>query len=249
MIGLLRHLLLFGVLCGLLVGTIGTVHAKFTVIEAKGGGLKTGQAVDASFAVQLKEGERITLVGINGKTVTLRGPYAGPVSSELESGADRKSALAALVATRDARTSSVGVIRAGADASPLPSPWLIDVGYSSTKCLRAGQMPVWWRASIDQADKLVISPVDRSWRAEYDWPKGQASIPSKQVLKLKSQNILFVRTAGRELGIQLLLIPEVLTDSVTLVAWMLEKGCIQQANALLDELRHSEITKDDVAVP
>lgn len=218
----------------------GSAWAAYTLIDVKGGGFKTGQQLEASDTVNLKEGERITVVGVNGKTITLRGPYSGPLSKEPEGATDRASALAALIANRDARTSTVGVIRAGNDSARLPSPWLVDVSFSSTKCIQPGNKPVWWRPDAAGADTLSVSPADRSWKADYVWPAGQAVLNPDQVLQLQAQNLMYVRTGQKEVGIQLLVLPAMIKDPIVQLGWMLEKGCVQQANAFLDELRDRE---------
>lgn len=217
------------------------VLAKYTVIDAKGGGVKSGQALAADAQITLKEGERVTVIGADGKTVTLRGPFSGPVAKDGGAATDRKSALSALVAVRDARTSSVGVIRAGSDAAPLPSPWLIDVSFSSNKCLRAGDKPVWFRPEAADSDVLTVSPTDRSWKADYKWQAGQNILQAPEVIKVKDKQTLFAKTSAKEVGLQMVVIPQTLDDPVMIVGWMLEKGCVQQANAYLEELRKAEL--------
>lgn len=224
----------------LFVCAVGPVSAKYTVINSKVDGFKMGQVIEDGASISLKEGQRITVISSNGKTVTLRGPFDGPVagSSTGDKADDRKSALMALVATRDARTSSVGVIRAGNDAAALPEPWLIDVGYSSTKCLLDGEKPVWWRADTKAEQTLQVAPSDRSWKAEYKFASGADEIRVGDELPIKPVNVMFLKLDDKEFGIQLLLVPKVISDDpVVMTGWMLEKGCVQQASALIEQIR------------
>ncbi len=52
--------------------------ANLVVLEARGGGLAAGQSIPSDKPINLKEGERVTVIGPDGKSVTLRGPFSGP---------------------------------------------------------------------------------------------------------------------------------------------------------------------------
>jgi hypothetical protein len=95
--------------------------AKVVVMSARGAGLKEGQSIESDQTLVLKEGERVTLIGPDGKTVTRQGPYNGPAMTVAAAGGDSLQGLAALAANREARTSSVGVVRGGPDTTRLAS--------------------------------------------------------------------------------------------------------------------------------
>jgi hypothetical protein len=97
------------------------------VMEARGVNLKAGAQIDGDQVLTLKEGERLTLIRSDGTVITLRGPFSKTPAPPTAVATDPKQALAALVNTRAARTSSVGVIRAGEEVMPLPEPWLVDL--------------------------------------------------------------------------------------------------------------------------
>ena len=46
-----------------------------------------------------------------------------------------------------------------------------------------------------------------------------------------------IRQGEREYAINLVVIPNTLDNKLVLSAWMLEKGCTQQADALLESMR------------
>ena len=52
--------------------------ANLIVLEARGGGLAAGQSIASDKPISLKEGERVTVIGPDGKSVSLRGPFKGP---------------------------------------------------------------------------------------------------------------------------------------------------------------------------
>ena len=210
--------------------------ANLVVLEARGGGLTTGQSIPSDKPITLKEGERVTVIGPDGKSVTLRGPFSGPPMPGGGTAADPKQALAALVATRDARTSSVGVIRAGTDAAKLPEPWLIDTTRPGPRCLLDGERPVWWRPDASREEYFTVYPIDRSWRADFHWSAGQDRQPVPPVSRFEGQNNFVIVIDKQEHAISITTVPKGIDNEFVLTSWMLQKGCVQQADALIRKL-------------
>lgn len=219
--------------CGL------AVSANLVVLDARGGGLKTGMRIDGSAKLVLKEGERVTLISPEGTSVTLKGPFDGLPMGKPAAASNPRQALGALVATREARATAVGVIRAGGEAVSLPEPWLIDVTRPGPRCLMEGERPVWWRPKSSQAESFTVFPVDRSWRAEFNWQAGQDRQAVPALSRFEGTSVFFIRQGEQEFAISLMTIPKGLDNDLMLASWLLEKGCLQQADALLAGLRHS----------
>lgn len=234
---LLRSIFVAGLLAGL---TTPVLSAKLMVLEARGGGLKSGQSIDSENPITLKEGERVTVIGPDGKSTVIKGPFSGEPLPKGGVASDPKQALAALVATRDARTSSVGVIRAGTDAVKIPEPWLIDVTRPGPRCMLEGDLPVWWRPQADASDAFTVFPVDRSWRADFTWNVGQDRQQVPPLSRFEGPNMFVIRQGEAEFAISLNIIPREIDNDMVLSAWMLEKGCIQQADALLADLKKKD---------
>jgi hypothetical protein len=209
---------------------------KMVVMEARGGGVKVGESIDGARALTLKEGERVTLIGPDGKTVSRRGPYSGPAAPPAAGESDPKAALAALVATRNARTSSIGVVRAGTDSVKVPNPWYVDVTRSGPRCLQEGHQPALWRPTADAAQSFVMFPSDRSWRADFTWKKGENAVQMPPLSRFEGVTTVLVNIDQQEFAITINIIPKDIDSTAVLTAWMLEKGCIQQADALLQIL-------------
>jgi hypothetical protein len=169
-----------GTSLGLLVGGLmiasQSLAAPMIVVEARGAGLRPGMRLDSAATINLKDGERVTLIGADGQAVTLRGTYAGVLTKAGGASQNPRLALAALISTRNDRASKVGAIRSGANAAPLPDPWLIDVSRSGARCIREGQRPIWWRPDGSGETKFTVYPIDRSWRADFVWQKGQTQM-------------------------------------------------------------------------
>lgn len=215
---------------GLALSSISVTAAPLFVVDARGGGLRIGQKIDSAQPITLKEGERVTLVSQDGKTVTLRGKFSGlPMM-----------AAGAGIGTRDARTDigaarSLGVSR----AIPLPEPWLIDVSTPGERCLRPGQQPIWWRPEVRASQKFTLLPIDQSWRVDFEWAAGQHAIPAPPLAKFEGQTVFTIRMGEREYGITVHLVPTNL-DGSALASWMIEKGCMQQAEALLRQMQRDQ---------
>ena len=218
--------------------------AKLVVLEARGGSFKQGMSVDSNATITLKEGERLTVIGSDGKSVALKGPISGqPLINTGSAVVDTRQALAALVATRDARTSSIGAIRAGTAASPLPAPWLVDVSRSGVRCVLEGELPVWWRPEAAEVGRFTLLPLDRSWSVQFEWHAGQQQQAMTPLVGFEGNRTYLIRNGERDHAIEIVLIPKVLENNFVLSSWMLEKGCVQQADALIDIVRKEILTQ------
>jgi len=208
------------------------------VMEARGVNLKAGAQIDGNQVVTLKEGERLTLIRSDGTVLTLRGPFNKTPAPPTAAASDPKQALAALVNTRAARTSSVGVIRAGEEAMPLPEPWLVDLSRSGMRCMIEEQTVTFWRPDANQEARFTLVPSDRSYKADFVWPRGAARLLASKLEFKNEFNFFTIQQAGQEFALQLMTIPKSIAegDRVILIAWLLEKGCAQQADALLRQL-------------
>ena len=205
------------------------------VMEARGVNLKAGAQIDGAQVLTLKEGERLTLIRSDGTVLTLRGPFSKTPAPPTAVASDPKQALAALVNTRAARTSSVGVIRAGEEVMPLPEPWLVDLSRSGMRCMIEDQTVTFWRPDASQEARLTLVPSDRSYKADFVWPRGAARLPASKLEFKNEFNFFTIQQADQEFALQLMKIPKAIAEGnrVILIAWLLEKGCTQQADALL----------------
>lgn len=213
--------------------------AQLVVIDARGGTYKPGASIDSARPISLKTGERLSLIAPDGRNVVLRGPYNGLPLTRGGEARSARDALGALIATRNARSSSIGAVRGGADAAALPDPWLIDISRPGARCLREGDTPIWWRPTPVGQQPFVVQPVDRSWRADFVWQDGQDTMQAPRLSKLDGVSLFIIRTGDQDNAIGINMIPKGDFDDLVLASWMLEKGCIQQADAFLKRLQIS----------
>lgn len=217
--------------------------APLVVMEVRGTTYKQGSTIESDKPITLKEGERLTLIGANGSFVTLRGPFSDLPMKTATAAADSKQNLAALMASRDARTTAVGVVRAGADGAQLPEAWLIDVARSGRRCLKNNEAPVLWREDSAAAETVSVYPGDRSWRVDLDWPAGKDRLQLPPIANVEaSASLVVVRKSG-EINLSLTNVPNDMPDPLLFASWLFHRGCAQQADAMIKQLAAASGTK------
>jgi hypothetical protein len=205
--------------------------AQYVVAEARGVGIAVGSVIDPTKPLVLKQGQHLTLISDSGQTIKIDGPYQKAPAAE--QGVQLAAALGGLVTERNARTSEIGTTRNAGPRAPLPAPWVIDATSSGNTCLMQNQLPVLWRpAAKGQAD-VVIMPTDRSWKAQTNWPSGIDTLKLTSDLGVHGDASYFIALNGSESAISISTVPSVLATNSMRAAWMIQKGCDRQAEALL----------------
>jgi hypothetical protein len=202
------------------------------VVEARGIALKPGTALDDAKVLNLKQGQHVTLISQTGATLKLDGPYDKPPATNGDQGRSVAATLAAFTTESKARTGEAGVTR-GATLAVLPDPWLLDASHGGNGCLREGEAPVFWRQAATKEAAIVLRPVDRSWEAKAHWLAGHDRIAVTPDVPMISGQTYSVTVNGDEFAITVVLVPRSLGNDVMRAAWMADKGCAAQAQALL----------------
>jgi hypothetical protein len=228
----MKRAFLLGLLPALLFATTAADAAVLVVVEARGIALSPGTTLDAQKPLLLKQGQHVTLISETGSTLKIDGPYNQPPTANGEGGASLSSTLGALVTQRQSRSGEFGTTR-GTVLAALPDPWLIDASHSGNGCLREGAAPVFWRPDAKTVAAIVVAPVDRSWRAEARWPAGQERLSITTDVPMRGGETYIVNFAGAESAITMTQVPAALTNDPMRAAWMADKGCEAQAEALL----------------
>jgi len=236
--------------------------AGLVVFAAQGVALKPGDTVDGTKPFTLEAGQSATLIADNGKMLKLRGPYsAAPLSEAGRQGATVTDALAALVsaprttnatlgASRDAaavvhltpgagpdgpggarKGGSIGGVLSGDDG--LPEPWVVSIAGSGHRCVREGSELVFWRADKSQEQDVKVGIASESWRARTRWPGGYAKLAAPDAMPRLEGTVFTVDVGPASATLTLHVMPQSVTAAPVLAAWMVEKGCISQAAALM----------------
>lgn len=209
--------------------------AELVVVEARGVTLKPGQVIDDSQKLTLQRGDELTLVDESGAVIKLRGPYDAAPSAGSGSGIDISNALAAL--GTGGSQSAMGVVRAKVDDVSLPDPWVVDVTHSGKACVRPGTTVVFWRQQSAGQAKLRIMPVDRTWRAESEWPAGMSELPAPSMFPITDRQTYVFDVGGQTATVTLVHVPASLGTDRMRAAWMLQKNCLNQTKALVATLK------------
>ncbi len=209
--------------------------AELVVVEVRGLGLKPGQVIDDGQKITLQRGDEVTLVDESGTVIKLRGPYdAAPGAGKGSASVDVSNVLAAL--STGGSQSSMGVVRAKVDDVTLPNPWVIDVSHSGKVCVRPGSAAVFWRQQSAGAAKLRITPVDRTWRAESEWPAGASELAVPTMFPIVDRQTYVFDLGGQSATVTLVQMPASLGTDRMRAAWMLQKNCLAQTKALVTTL-------------
>jgi hypothetical protein len=214
----------------------GAAKAKdLVVVEARGVALKAGQVIDDTKPLVLEDGQRVTLIADNGATLKLRGPYNQLPTSVSTGDAGLSDTLKTLIVQKDTRTSDVGVVR-GAQAAKLPEPWLLDVTRAGSLCIRDDGRVVVWRQSAGTAANFSISPLDRSWKMTASWPAGVDRLVLPDTFPRQVRSTYLVELDDAKNAVTINTIPAAVESNPMKAAWMIEKGCLAQAAALISDL-------------
>jgi hypothetical protein len=214
----------------------GAAAASLVIVEARGINLKLGTTVDAATPLLLKQGQHVTLITETGSTLKLDGPYNQPPEAVGGGGVDLSKTLGALVTQRQARGGEFGTTR-GAASAALPDPWLIDASHSGAGCILENRTPTFWRPDPKESSTLGVAPADRSWRAQALWPAGQARLSITTDVPMRGAETYLVNLGGTESALTLTLVPRSLANDAMRTAWMADKGCYEQAEALVKTIK------------
>jgi hypothetical protein len=206
--------------------------ATLVVVEARGINLTPGATLDSERSLTLKQGQHVTLISETGSTLKLDGPYNRPPSASGTAGVGLSNTLAALVTQRQARAGEFGTTR-GTVLAALPDPWLVDVTHSGNGCIQENHMPVFWRPDSSTDASLSVAPADRSWKSQTHWPAGRDRISVTTDVPMHTGQTYVITFNGTEYGIAMTLVPAALANDDMRAAWMADKGCEAQAQALL----------------
>lgn len=213
------------------VATASPVLSKAVVVRSAGPSAKTyppGKALPDSAKISLKPGDSVTVLGPS-STKTLRGPGTFPASS---AGAEGLKMAAA-------RRTRFGAMRRG-DLALNPSPWNLDISQGGTICLAEGNALKMWRPSSEEAAKLNITAAGKT--TTVDWPAAKASMDWPTALPIAEgadYQLAIVGGPSPE-TIRFVKIPAIPADAVDAAQALIERGCHNQLDVLVDSLDKAE---------
>jgi hypothetical protein len=220
------------------------VSYEMVVLHAEGAALKRGAVIDGNQSLALKAGAKVTLVGADGKTLTVQGPSTGKPADLAGSGpAGAKSSkkvvaiLGALLSNEERSTRALGVVRSANPTGPakLPNEWAVNAEQSGIKCV-GGDAVQLWRADSTQSANLQIRKAHSARTAKTEWPAGQEFLSVSSKVFQDGQNYV-VSVNGRSSEMKINVMPAGLSNPTEQAAWMARSNCRDQALAMVDRIR------------
>ncbi len=215
----------------------GPARADAVVIRSTAPEFKAGQMIASGTAITLPAGAAVTVVGQDGKTVVLTGPFSGPIANDAKSGDTHAvTALSRLLTASAADASALGVTRA-APGIASKDPYAI-AAVAGNHCQVSDRKPTLKRGmALDDAHVTITSA--KGEQAIVDWPAGtvEAEWPANLDLRDKATFQILVNTESRPVTITVHLVPAGLAPDALIAAWMADHGCGRQAHNLLATLK------------
>ncbi|MBI1778764.1 MAG: hypothetical protein HYR63_25760 [Proteobacteria bacterium] len=209
---------------------------SLVVAEARGGGLKPGQTIDAAQPIKLGSGERVTLIASNGAIIKLTGPFEGVPDISGRRLASVAESLVRLGSQSTQSSTTLGTVRAPNGTLP-PEPWLIDVGSSGHRCVQQDASVVFWRPPATTDQTMQLSPSDRAWQGQAKWPAGADQLRMPSSFQAQDGQAYIVAIDSGASTVTLHVIPLAMDNDMMRAAWMLDQGCMGQAQLLISRLK------------
>ncbi len=215
-----------------------TRASELVVIASTDSEIGVGSVLDGGKAIQLAEGNSVTLVSSDGRTLRLQGPYSGRPDPAPDTGGaggtNLLDALSEIVRPAEEDVATAGIMRSSLYAPK--EPWVIDSGQSGAHCVLPGRPALLWRSIAIGAASAALKA--DGGQAGVTWQDGSYTAPWPAGLPLADgatyQLEFAITGTTRHLNIHQ--VPGDLDGDVSRAVWMHEKGCTAQAKALLGTL-------------
>ena len=208
--------------------------AQLVVIASNSSSLKPGSMLDGSKELALAEGESITLVSQQGKTMRLEGPYQGQPDAGTNGPQDSLLDSLSKIVTESEKVASLAVFRS---TKKKRSPWSVRVTKKGTYCVTDRRTTTLWRPKPLDSTSMAITRTTDNVTVAVEWEQGQQSVPWPDDLQQQDQaRYQFSFQDQSPIEIFLRLVPAELASDAHRIIWMSDAGCTKQAHTLLEYL-------------
>jgi hypothetical protein len=242
----LERLLVRGVAFAALIAHVSTADAAdVVVISSNVPGIVAGTLLDDAAEVAIPEGARATFLAANGQTVTREGKYHGMIGSGDGAGAGGQSgvldAIAGLLSPDQSDQSVLGQMRGTAPVEgPGNSLW-IDTSRPGQYCVDSNRFLHLWRPQADERRVAKLTDMETSRSAMISWNGGEITHPWPEDLTYrdKAAFLVVVEGAPEPVHVSFRILPRSFDSELQRIAWMVEQGCISQAQLELARFQDS----------
>ena len=212
--------------------------AAFVVISSTADGLKKGDRIAPSQAISVPTGTRVVLMDGAGKVMTVRGPFNGAPGAGESSGVIGRLSEA-LSQSSDAPR-RVGAFRGvgkgiGISGACMVDPWAIDTAQSGNWCV-AAERGVTLTGGPGSLDSVTVEMLPSGPKSDVPWTKAQTSVQWPASVPVKNGATYQIRYGVTTTSVTLHILERKTASPGQVALWMAEKGCAQQASAMIDSL-------------
>ncbi len=198
---------------------------------------KAGQVLPAGTTLEVPEGGKITLVGSDGKTLIIKGPYKG-VPKPPAGGNELTEKLSKMLSASATDTATLGATRnvPGVATAEGRKAAVISSSDSGTQCVLPGPPPPIWRSAAPRSATGSLSRIGAAEQGALRWNAREqlAEWPAEVAILHGERYLLRVQGRTSPAEFQLKLVPRDLPTNGHRALWMLEQGCGDQARMLLE---------------
>ncbi|WP_157505458.1 hypothetical protein [Geminicoccus roseus] len=205
-------------------------HPIALVLASTAPGHAAGQVLDQG-PIDIPDGASVTFLVATGRTVTVDGPFSGPLPPPSAS-ADR--AVGLFAGSRD-HSEMGGTRSAAGNGEPLPA---IDPAAGGIWCVMAGQPPALARPA-DPAFHVMLLQDPPQPELRLAWSEQDKELAWPAGLPVRDGRLTVTSLAtGEQRSLELRLLPVARNEPARAVA-LAEAGCARQAASLIERLRPS----------
>lgn len=201
-------------------------------------GFARGALVEEGTSLKIPAGERLALIDANGRGLTVRGPFDGPLRASGAGDTGGPAVMAAMRSILDApATLAIGAVRKAGDGPQPPDPHLIDVSDDATVCVAEGGGAALWRPTPTRRVTLFLTRLATGERAEAEWPANQPTLAWPATMPIVDGEAYQVALAGAlsKPRLEVKIVP-VGAVSVASAKRLADAGCRHQALTMLEAI-------------
>ena len=231
---------------------------QYLIISSTAEGLKKGDKITASQNLSVPSGTRLVLMDLQGKVITVRGPFTGVLGNGdiTSNGGAQPRPYGAFRAVSDAAEAfgrlgealrdqqptakAVGAFRGvgpglGLNATPL-DPWTIDVSASGDWCVAQDRAITLSSDGKREFDSITVEMVPGGAKVEVPWQRTQATASWPAGVPVRNGATYQVSQGGQTTSLKLHQFAHKDATPGQTALWLAEQGCQKQASLMIDSL-------------
>jgi hypothetical protein len=224
-------------LAAMIAWALPAAAAELVVLDSTAPAIQKGSVVDSAAEISLPPGSKVTLMAATGEKVRLTGPFNGKIPASAKAGDPKLvTAVARLLDPQAKDTTALGAFR-GAKAPTTPAHDAIDVARGGNFCvLQNTKVKLRRNAPAASPEWGKLTAIKEGTEAEVSWPADvtMADWPAAVPVNDGGRYML-ARSKAQPVRVVLHVEPKGLQLAGRL-EWMQQRGCKDQALALLEQL-------------